>query len=156
MQSEFYPFQADDERLYFEFLNIRNERSIRKSVIFTEFPQKKRVFNLALVDVLPDGDTSDIASSDNNLDLKKVMATVAECIRLFLEKHPDAEIQIQANTPAKNRLYRIIFGREFSNIEKYYEIYGSNGAFAEPFVANKVYKVYTLKLRPDEDSNRNI
>lgn len=122
-------------------------------MIFTEFPQRNRVFNLALVDILPNGDISDIASGENSLDLKKVMATVAECIRLFLDKRPDAEIQIQANTPAKNRLYRIIIGRELSNIEKYYEIYGSNGAFAEPFAANRVYMVYTLKLRPNEDSN---
>lgn len=153
MQSEFYPFESDDERLYFEFLSVSAEKSIRKAVLFTEFPHSSRLFNLALVDVLPNGDMSDIASSDNNLDLKKVMATVAECIRLFLIKNPDAGIQIQGNTPAKSRLYRIIIARELSNIRKYYEIYGSNGAFAEPFAINKTYMAYTLKLRRHENAN---
>jgi len=153
MQSEFYPFQSDDDRLYFDFLSISPEKPIRKAVLFTEFPQKRRLFNLALVDVLPNGELSDIASSGNNLDLKKVMATVAECIRLFLRKYPDAEIQIQANTPEKNRLYRIIIACELSNIEKYYEIYGSNGSFAEPFEVNKTYKIFTLKLRRHENTN---
>nr|WP_019940065.1 hypothetical protein [Dyadobacter beijingensis] len=69
------------------------------------------------MDVLPDRELSDIASDENSLDLKKVMATGAECIRLFLKKNPDAELQIRANTPEKNRLYRIIIARELSSIE---------------------------------------
>lgn len=147
MQAESYPFQSDDDRLYFEFWSVGSRKTIRKVVLFTEFPYKKRLFNLALLDVLPDGELSDIVMSRNNLDLKKVMATVSQCIRLFLERYPDAEIKIEGNTPAKNRLYRIVLARELSNIVKYYEIYGDNGSFAEPFERNKHYKVYILKLR---------
>jgi hypothetical protein len=153
MQSEFYPFQSDDDRLYFDFVSVSHDKTITKAVIFTEFPYAKHLFNLALVDVLPDGKLSDMAISTYNLDLKKVMATVAECIRLFLRKYPDAEIQIRANTPEKNRLYRIIIARELSNIGKYYELYGNNGSFTEPFETNKTYKVYTLKLRSHENTN---
>ncbi len=147
MQSEFYPFESDDDRLYFEFLSVSREKKIRKAVLFTEFPYSKQLYNLALLDILPNGEFSDIASAKNNLDIKKVMSTVSECIRIFLERYPDAEIKIQGNTSAKSRLYRIVLGRELSNIQKYYEIYGDDGNFAEPFEPNKTYKVYILKLR---------
>ncbi|WP_234670292.1 DUF6934 family protein [Dyadobacter sp. CY261] len=147
MQSEFYPFQSDDDRLYFDFFSVSYDKTITKAVVFTEFSYAKRLFNLALVDVLSDGELSDMATSGNNLDLEKVMATVSQCIRLFFEKYPDAEIQIQGNTPAKNRLYRMVITRELSNIRKYYEIYGANGPLAEPFEVGKAYKAYVLKLR---------
>lgn len=147
MQSEFYPFESDEDRLYFEFLSVSREKTIQKAVLFTKFPHSKRLFNLALLDVLPGGKLSDIASSENNLDLRKVMSTVSECIRVFLERYPDAEVKIQGNTPAKGRLYRIVLGKELSNIQKYYEIYGDNGSVVEPFELNKTYKIYVLKLR---------
>ncbi len=118
MQSEFYPFQSDDDQLYFEFVRISFERTIRKAVLFTEFPHSNGLFNLALLDVLPNGELSDIASPENNLDLEKAMSTVSECLRIFLERYPYAEIKIQGNTPAKSRLYRMVLGKELSNIQK--------------------------------------
>ncbi|SEI66020.1 hypothetical protein SAMN05216327_103107 [Dyadobacter sp. SG02] len=147
MQSEFYPFQSDNDQLYFEFVSVSFERTIRKAVLFTEFPHSNGLFNLALLDVLPNGELSDIASPENNLDLEKVMSTVSECLRIFLERYPYAEIKIQGNTPAKSRLYRMVLGKELSNIQKYYEIYGDSGTVVEPFELNKTYQVYILKLR---------
>ncbi|SDG87450.1 hypothetical protein SAMN04487996_124107 [Dyadobacter soli] len=115
MQSEYYPFQADDDLLYFEFLSVSYNKTIRKAVLFTEFQYSNGLFNLALLDVLPNGELSDIASPENNLDLEKVMSTVSQCIRIFLERYPYAEIKIQGNTPAKSRLYRMVLGKELSN-----------------------------------------
>ena len=145
MDLEFYPFYADDDRLYFSFLSVSPERTIQKAIIFTPL-SAHRIFNLALVDVLPDGSFCDQTIS-NNGDLEKIMATVIQCIAQFFESYTQADIYLQANTPAKNRLYRIIISRELSRIKKYYEIYGINDSVTEPFQAGREYHHYIIKLR---------
>ena len=144
MDLEFYPFYADEDRLYFDFLSVSPERTIRKAVIFTPLSTHK-VFNMALVDVRPDGSICDKTIS-NNGDLEKIMATVFQCVAQFFEFYPQANIYVQANTPARNRLYRIIISRELSRIKKYYEIYGTIDSVAELFEPGKDYKLYTIKL----------
>lgn len=145
MDLEFYPFQADEYRLYFRFLSVSPERTIRKAVIFTPLSARK-VFNLALVDVLPHGSFCDNTIS-NNGDLETIMATVIQCIAQFFEFYPQATIYVQANTPARNRLYRIIISRELSRIKKYYEIYGTSDSETESFEAGKDYHHFTIKLK---------
>lgn len=143
MDLEFYHFQADDDRLYFRFLSVGPERTIRKAVIFTPLSANE-VFNLALVDVLPDGSVCD-KTINNNGDLEKVMATIIQCVARFFEFYPQADIYVQANTPARNRLYRIIISRELSRIRKYYEIYGTIDLVTEPFEPGKEYHHYIIK-----------
>ena len=47
MDLEFYPFYADDDRLYFDFLSVSPERTIRKAVIFKgTFKNQKVLRNL--------------------------------------------------------------------------------------------------------------
>ena len=145
MQSEFYPFQADDTRLYFDFLSVSPEKTIRKAVIFTPLSARK-MFNLALVDVSPDGSVCDKTIS-NNGDFEKVMATVFQCVARFFEYYPWADVHLQANTPARNRLYRIIISKELSQIKKYYEIYGTNDSVTEPFEGEKEYHHYIIKFK---------
>lgn len=145
MDLEFYPFQADEDRLYFEFLSVSAERTIRKAVIFTPLSEH-RLFNLALVDVHPDGSFCDQTIS-NNGDLETIMATVIQCVAQFFEFYPRADIYIQANTPARNRLYRIIISRELPRIKKYYEIYGTIDSVAEQFEPGREYRLYTIKLK---------
>ncbi|MDR6808353.1 hypothetical protein J2Y45_005297 [Dyadobacter sp. BE34] len=143
MDLEFYPFYADDDRLYFDFLSVSPERTIRKAVIFTPLSAHE-VFNLALVDVRPDGSICDKTIS-NNGDLEKVMATVFQCVAQFFESYPWADIYLQANTPARNRLYRIIISKELSRIKKYYEIYGTIDSVTETFEPGKEYHHYIIK-----------
>jgi hypothetical protein len=146
MQSEFYPFQSDDDRHYFEFLSVGPEKTIEKAVVFTLVDASTNLFNLALVDILSDGSHCDKIVS-NNGDLEKVMATVAECIAVFFEHYPSAGVYVKGSTPSRNRLYRIVFSRELSKIKKYYELHGLTGSFIESFEANKSYDVYLLKLK---------
>lgn len=145
MDLEFYPVYADADRLYFDFLSVSAEKTVRKAVFFTPLSEHK-VFNLALVDVRPDGSVCDKTIS-NNGDLEKIMATVIHCVARFFEFYPQADIHIQANTPARNRLYRIIISKELSRIKKYYEIYGMTDSVAEPFEPGREYRLYTIKLK---------
>lgn len=147
MQSEFYPFESDDARLYFEFLSISPKQTIPKAVVFSPFPHPSNRFNLALADIKDDGSLCDVTVS-NNHDLDKVIATVANCIVAFFEKYPTAEIYIQGSTPSRMRLYRIIFSREFRIINENYEIYGTLSRITEPFVSNKDYSSFLLKQKP--------
>jgi hypothetical protein len=146
MQSEFYPWQSDDNRLYFEFLSVGPEKIIPKAVLFSPFQHLTNRFNLALADIKEDGSLCDIAVS-NNHDLDKVMATVANCIATFFKHYPTAEIYIQGNTPSRTRLYQIIFSRELSIVTQNYEIYGTIGLVTEPFQPNRNYSSFLLKRK---------
>ncbi|WP_426292064.1 DUF6934 family protein [Dyadobacter endophyticus] len=152
MQSEFYPFQSDDSRLYFEFLSVSPKKTIEKAVVFTLIDSNTNLFNLALVDILSDGSHSDKTVS-NNGDFEKIMATVAECVGVFFRVHPAARVHVQGSTPSRNRLYRIVFARELSKIKKNYELHGLIGSLTEPFEVNKDYNVYLLKLKKDESTH---
>lgn len=146
MQSEFYPFQADDSRLYFKFLSVSPEKTIQKIVYFVPVSPKSQIYNLALVDLLPDGSYCDMAIT-NNHDLEKVMGTVFKCVEAFFLHYPTAEIYFTGSTLSRTRLYRIILSRELSKLVKNYEIYGSNDSCTEAFEPNKNYISFTVKLK---------
>jgi hypothetical protein len=146
MQSEFYPFQSDDDRLYFEFLSVGPKKIIRKAVYFTLINTEVNLYNLSLVDILSDGTHCDIAVS-NNGDFEKVMSTVAGCIAVFFQQYPAARIYIKGSSPSRTRLYRIVFTKELLRIRKNYELYGATESVVEPFEADKKYDVYLLNLK---------
>ena len=143
MQSEFYPFESDQDRLYFEFSSVSSARTIEKAVVFSPFYLANR-YNLLLADIKEDRSLCDVTVS-NNHDLDKVMSTVAHCIAAFFERYPNAEIHIEGSTPSRTRLYRIIFSRELSRIPENYEIYGAIGSKTEPFRQNENYTSFLLK-----------
>jgi hypothetical protein len=153
MQSEFYPFQSDDDRLYFDFLSVSPEKTIRKAVFFSQLQGGLYRFNLALVDILPDGRYCDITVS-NNHDIEKVLGTVAKCIEAFFEHYPSAQIYIKGSTSSRTRLYRIIFSRELPKLTENYEIYGSIDSLVEPFELNGNYTSFILKLKKNESTSQ--
>lgn len=144
MQSEFYPFQADDERLYFTFNSVSISKTIRKIVLFTPLEDNIQVYNLALLDVMPDGEWSDEAKS-NNRDLEKVMATTIHCIFDFVKSHPNHSVYFKGNSSVRTRLYRIVITKQLLEIKKYFELYGVLDGEPESFKAGIAYEAFILK-----------
>lgn len=146
MQSEFYPFESDDDRLYFEFDSVSPKKIIRKAVYFTLIDTEVNLYNLTLVDILSDGTHCDITVS-NNGDFEKIMSTVGGCLAAFFLHYPSAKIYIKGSTPSRTRLYRIVFTKELLRIKKNYELYGAVESVIEPFEVDKKYDVYLLSQK---------
>ncbi|MHA4737989.1 DUF6934 family protein [Dyadobacter sp. MSC1_007] len=146
MQSEFYPFQSKNHCQLFEFESVSEWKCIRKQVIFRALPGEPKLYNLALIDILENGDTSDAVVSDNS-DMRKVMATVIHCLLRFLEYHPFASVYIRGNSASRMRLYRAIISREISEVKNILEIYGKNGTKIELFRSNTNYEAFLIKQK---------
>ena len=65
------------------------------------------------------GDTDDFDDEiiTNNQDSKRVLATVAATVYIFLDKYPKASIFATGSNIARNRLYRIGISNNLEEIE---------------------------------------
>lgn len=146
MDLEFYPLTVKNHYRLFEFQSVSETKRISKQVIISPIPGTSGVYNFALVDVLKNNITSDIEIS-NNADMPKVMSTVIHCLLGFLEQYPFAAVHIEGNSPARNRLYRAVIGREISKVENFLDIYGMTGSYMESFQVDSKYDSFLIKRK---------
>lgn len=102
---------------------LAKKKSIKKLIQFRLVNSSLSIYNLALVDILPDGDVSDLSIS-NNQDMPKVLATVFQAIDYFFEKHSTAKVLIQGSTKSRTRLYQIAISKYLAELEHKYSIWG--------------------------------
>lgn len=142
MNEESYPFDRPRIDFRYEFASISAEKHVQKVVHFmpTDLPN---FYNLALLDVLPDGSTSDIVET-NNKDMKTVLATVVQITIDFFNEKPGTLVIFQGSDARRQRLYRIMIDRELETIQQRFDILGSNGASIEPFQKNRPYKFFII------------
>lgn len=142
MNEKSYPFDRPRIDFRYEFDSISDEKQVRKIVHFTP-TDLPNFYNLALLDVLPDGSTSDI-SETNNKDMKTVLATVVRITLDFFNQNPGTLAIFQGSDARRQRLYRIMIDRELELIQQQFSILGSNGDSIEPFERNHPYKFFII------------
>jgi hypothetical protein len=150
MNEKGYPFTLMPGELIYEFESISAHKRIQKAVLFTA-ARNRKVFNLALVDVLDDGEISDQIES-NNGDLYIVLATIFAITDHFLEKHPDCTVGFRGSDKRRHRLYRIAIARELSSISRKFDVYGEISGNLHPFKANIDYVNHFVRRHYDERS----
>ncbi|MFN3848382.1 MAG: DUF6934 family protein [Spirosomataceae bacterium] len=126
----------------YEFESKSASKTVLKRVVFSEY--QANVFNLALLDVLPDGETSDISESKNN-DIRIILATVIRIISDFFNQNPNVIITFRGNDHRRQRLYRLVIGRELSVIEAKFRIFGLIDGVIERFEPDKHYEVFIIQ-----------
>jgi hypothetical protein len=103
------------------------------------------VFNVTLGDVKSEtGEVDTLVISDNG-DRDKILRTVAESITLFCRRYPQVYVLVSGNSPARNRLYRMIISNRIDEIRQYCEIYGMIGLRGYPFRADQNYNGFLAK-----------
>lgn len=115
MNQDSYPITVQ-EKIRYTFISEGINGYIIKAVIFQEMGEG--IYNLALLDYIPNENKWDDKSNSNNGDLPKIMRTVLVVILQFFEKNPNKIIYIEGNTEIRKKLYdRIIknYYQDFSN-----------------------------------------
>lgn len=102
------------------------------------------IYNLALLDLLDNGEFSDI-SEKNNDDFKTVLATVFRIIDSFLDQNHQSFVIFRGSEPRRHRLYRIIINRELNEISKKFLVLGVNDSVLFPFEMNTSYEFYLIR-----------
>ncbi len=147
MEEKHYPFERPISEIRYNFTSISNEKVVNKRVIFTT-SNYQDIYNLALVDVLDDGSISDITETRNK-DMRIVLATVIKIVEEFLSKHPRTVLIFQGSDERRQRLYRLIIGKELPKIEQKFVVLGGyNGLQPQPFEPNKEFSYFIIsKIR---------
>jgi hypothetical protein len=101
------------------------------------------VYNLALLDLLPNGEKSDITETRNK-DIRIVLATIIHIINDFFDKNHLAIVLFKGSDERRQRLYRIVISQEFPKLSQQFRIFGSIGEIIEPFEANRSYDFFLV------------
>ena len=145
MNESYYPFGQPQIQYRYDFVSISREKEVLKRVLFT-LTDTEQVYNLALLDVLPNGDVSDITETKNK-DMRVVLATVVRIIVDFLNKNPQVIVLFQGSDEKRQRLYRIVINREIETVLEQFRIFGSIDDEIEPFIANRPYDFFFIIKR---------
>ena len=124
MISEKYEFTGSDEGTYFEFISNGPKGNIIKAVQFTLINSNEQIYSLGLGDRDPTTNQIDDEVVTDNKDTRKVLATIGEIGRQFLETKSNAKIVFEGNTESKNRLYRMGINRNLNELNSKYSIFG--------------------------------
>ncbi len=138
-----YPFTLSRTEYRYEFVSISPKKQVRKVVLLSQ-TEEIDIFNLALLDMLEDGETSDLTET-NNEDLKTVLATVIKIIDDFLTKKPACYIVFRGSEERRQRLYRIVISRELTEINKFFEVFGGIGKTIHLFEPNKPFDYFLIR-----------
>ena len=143
MNENVYPFTLSRTEFRYEFVSVSAKKEVRKIVLLSQ-TKASNFYNLALLDLLENGDLSDLAET-NNEDLKTVMATVIQITIDFFVKMPDCYVIFKGNDNRRQRLYRILISRELTEITKKFKFFGGIGDSILEFETNTFYEFYLIK-----------
>jgi hypothetical protein len=108
--------------LEYSFVSTGPKGDIRKIVQF-EYIKDIDSYNLSFCDVKANGTLDDLVVSDNK-DRNKILATVADAVTMFCEKHPNAWIYFTGSTAERTRLYKIAIALNIEELMIDFEILG--------------------------------
>lgn len=146
MRDETYQLEIDDSLMIFEFTSEGPKGLIKKRVQYQNIGND--IYNLAFGDVDIKTDEFDDKIVSNNSDTKKVLATVAATINIFVDINPKARIYAKGSTFARTRLYRIGISNNLEEINKRFEIYGMiEGKGWVFYEKNNDYSAFIMKLK---------
>ncbi|ADB41443.1 DUF6934 family protein [Spirosoma linguale] len=149
MNEPAYPFDMSSDALNYRFNSVSKQYTIAKRIQFTPFPDNALLYNLALGDVMPDGNLDDSIVS-NNQDLNRVMATVFQAIVSFFDRYPSKLVYFQGSDEAgiRTRLYRVLITRELNKAAELFTIYGCDANNSiEEFILNRDYVGFILQRK---------
>jgi hypothetical protein len=146
MDEPAYPFSSEPIEIQYNFESISAEKVVLKVVRFTE-TTLPNVFNLALLDVLADGEESDL-SVTNNDDMRTVLATVIRIIDSFLTKFPSVFVTFRGSDDRRTRLYRLVINRELAALQGQFVVLGQleNGTL-ESFQSGRSYRQFYVSRK---------
>jgi hypothetical protein len=117
-----YAIEKIDSPVIFEFISEGPKGVIRKRVYYQKIDVD--FYNLVLGDMDLETDTFNTTIVTDNQDTRKVLATVAETVKIFLNDNEEASIYAKGSTAARTRLYRIGISNYLDVIIEEFDIYG--------------------------------
>ncbi len=80
----------------------------------------------------------------NNQDCENVLATVANTVIIFTNRHPKSFILIHGSNPTRTRLYQMAINKYFEELTHFFEIKGFSSEKWLPFEKNVNYIAFLI------------
>nr|WP_221390909.1 hypothetical protein [Dyadobacter sp. NIV53] len=133
-----------DEAHRFDFVSV-GDKHINKTVVFQQI-DKTQFYNLVLADVDSDGEL-DVFAVSNNGDMKKILATVLQCIEMFLTSNFKATIIFYGSTSLRTNIYQWVINRELAKASLRFFVQGFDGANFVDFNPKDKYSAFAISLK---------
>lgn len=148
MDTPIYPFEGPITEYRYNFSSVSTEKEVLKVVRFSE-TQLEDIYNLSLLDKLPDGRESNDKSETKNKDMDVVLATVMQIIVDFLDRNPPWIVYIEGSEEKRKRVYQILINREYDRLHDKFTILGGYDDYTqlEPFERGKNYDCFMISKR---------
>jgi hypothetical protein len=145
MEQERYDIGRNEDDFTYWFYSEGPKGRIRKRVQFQHRPELgKNAFNLSFGDWDESTGRLNDRAISNNGDHLKVLHTVAEGVREFINLWPDAIIWVKGSTISRTRLYQMGIASFWKEISQEFEIWGKLGEEWEPFRKGVNYGEFLL------------
>ena len=145
MLDNLYQFKSSQDFLTFEFESIGPTGNIKKTVRYTNVDDN--LFNLGFGDTdIVTGLIDDLVVTNNN-DSRKVLATVASTLYVFINYYPDAVVIAKGSTEVRTRLYQMGIANNLAEIERDFFVFGLAGTTWEAFQRNKAYLAFSVRRK---------
>ena len=129
----------------FDFYSEGVNGSILKRVTFKE-SEYENVYNLAFGCVDEKNDIDDLSISDNG-DLQKILATVAQIVKIYTAEYPERWINFEGSTKSRTRLYRMAITLNFEELSEEFLIFGISNDKPIPFSKNMDTPAFLIKRK---------
>ena len=144
MREEQYKIRSKSSATTFEFISEGPKGRIRKRVEYERI-NDDNLYNLAFGDVNLEKNTINDKIVSNNADTKKVLASVAATLLIFMKKHPFAIIYAKGGNSARARLYQMAVSNNLDAISERFDILGViDEDDIEVFQKNKNYIAFYI------------
>ena len=148
MDLPFYRYHKvkDEEVFRYYFYSKLQNKEVLKAVTFAPF-YWLNFYNVALVDVLENGQFTDIKTT-KDYDRDLILVTVVRIMIDFLKNYSNVKLYFKGNTTAKTRLFRMAISKHSSELTGLLKVYGvwekEEGLDFEPFNANINYDAFFI------------
>ena len=145
-----YLYKSEDLLLYYEFVSLGPNGTIKKIVEYTE-TSTKNVYNLGFGDYDEYTKRINDLSVTNNGDSLKVLTTVASTVYAFTEKYPEAWILATGSTAIRTRLYRMGITNNLTEISEDFKVFGyTEKGIWEEFIVGEDYEAFLLTKKSNK------
>lgn len=146
MNLERYDVTFSPDFTEFEFYSEGRRGRIRKLVRF-DLTAAPNTYNLAFGDEDPVTGNVDYTVVTDNGDTRKVLATIAAIVLVFLRSKPGGAVFAEGSTASRDWLYRVNLSRHLDQLPVHLEALGRLGTAWEPFSPNKKYDALLLRWK---------
>jgi hypothetical protein len=139
-----YETNASNAFTTFEFFSEGPKGTIKKIVRYTQI-ESTNSYNLVFGDEDPETGIVDDRIISNSSDHKKVLATVASTLLIFLENYPEAAVFAVGSTSTRTRLYQMGIANNLELINLGFTVWGLVEGKWEFFERGSNYSAFLVR-----------